>query len=142
MSTTPLSCHDRVPLESAIDLIEQLQLDEDAFVRLTELHEEAERAGPAGDGTKELHWWLDHTIALLVNRGYLRRLHLGPGELAYRPTSQWHDRDTLLKDLRPPKARIRWARMEARQIQKAERKAERDRIKADERAARKAEWVI
>ncbi len=137
MSTTPpLSCHDRVPLERAIDLIEQLDLSEDDFVRLRELHDEAERAPPSSDDAKELHWWLDHTLALLVNRGYLRRLHLGPGELAYKPTSQWHERDTVLKDLRPPKAKIRWARIKTRQALKAERKAERDQRKAQQKRER------
>lgn len=133
MSTPPLSCHDRVPLERAIDLIEQFELTQDDFVRLSELHKEADRAPPSSDDAKELHWWLDHTLALLVNRGYLRRLHLGPGELAYKPTTDWHNRDTVLKDLRPPKAKIRWARIRTRQALKEERRAERNLKKAQQR---------
>lgn len=123
--TIILSCHDRVPLERAIDLIEQADLTPGDFVSLSALHQEVERTPPSPSDAKDLHWWLDHTLALLVNRGYLRRLHLGPGELGYTPTSAWHERDLVLKDLRPPKAKVRWARIRAREAEKAERKAER-----------------
>lgn len=122
--TQHLSCHDRVPIEAAIDLIEQIDLTPGDFVSLSDLHQEVDRSPPpSSDDVKELHWWLDHTLSLLVNRGYLRRLHLGPGELGYTPTQAWHERDTVLKELRPPKAKIRWARIQARQAKKAERQA-------------------
>jgi hypothetical protein len=135
--TIILSCHDRVPLERAIEIIEDADLTPGDFVSLSGLHEKIERTPPSLRDCKELHWWLDHTLSLLVNRGYLRRLHLGPGELAYTPTTAWHDRDLVLKDLRPPKAKIRWARINARGAQSAERKSERAAARARRQAIAK-----
>jgi hypothetical protein len=97
----------RMPLETAIEIVEQLTTS--SGIDRQVLHEMArQRAG------SYIIWWVDHAISLLRTHGYVRRHNLSYGTVVYTPTARWDERDDLLAYLRPPRKKNRYARDQAR----------------------------
>lgn len=122
-----LGYNDRVPLEHAIEVIEQVC--EKDLVRRSVLQAEVLSDPRWTEEDHKMLWWLDHTLSLLVNRGMLKRHHIKPGELGYEPTDAWHGRDEVIGPLRPPKKKNRFARDRARREARERRRLERLRAK-------------
>lgn len=125
-----LTCFDRVPLERAISVIEREVATSDQLLSYDALHLSLKGDNPLAYAVEDLRWWLDHALKVLVRAGFLHRLHLGPGELAYTPTLLWEKRDALLNDLRPPRPKERTARKRRRQEARMMRMAQRAEQKA------------
>lgn len=71
-----------------------------------------------------MEFWVDHILSLMVHRALISRLHLAPGELAYRATSDLDDYQSRMDDLlTPPCARNEIYAEQARQ-RRLRRKAE------------------
>ena len=69
--------------------------------------------------------YLDHALRILIEAGYMRRHHMGPGRLLYGPTSSWKHRDTLLAPLRYRKPVVRAWRIRLAEQRKAEKQEQR-----------------
>lgn len=106
----------RMPLETAIELIEQLTGE--SGIDRKQLHEQAKQQ--AGE---QIIWWVDHAIMLLRSSGYVKRFNVCYGTVIYIPTARWSDRDEVLGDLRPPKKKNRDARDRMRLLAKNARLA-------------------
>lgn len=97
----------RMPLETAIEIIEQLTCP--GGIERQALHDKArQRAG------HNIIWWVDHAIGLLRSHGYVRRHNACYGTVIYIPTARWSERDAVLAELRPPRKKNRFARDQAR----------------------------
>lgn len=82
--------------------------------------------------------YLDHALRMLINAGYMRRHHVGPGKLAYGPTPSWKDRGGLLAPLRYRKPTARAWRIRLAEKKRAE-KVERQKVVTEQREQAKFE---
>jgi hypothetical protein len=97
MKSKPVSVHQRMPLERAIDIVEDvLGASKNAVDR------EFIRAAVDRTGFPEVKWYVDHTLQVMIHHGMVRRLHVGPGCLAYQRTENWSCRDEAIGLLRGP----------------------------------------
>lgn len=129
---------EKIPLELAIEAVETCTEPGSEVGYEDYLRAFSSSAGDIGYARS----WLDHTIQLLIRGGYLRRVHLAPGELRYQATEAWKDRDTILATLRSPKPVVRAWRIrlaEARRAERLERKRQREeaRMRAREEEKRR-----
>lgn len=123
MKNKPLASN---PFELAIYAIETKAGTSKNAVAYAEFQQHA-LALVSGMKPANLNVYVDHAISLLVHSGYLRRLHVGPGHLAYVTTPAWSQRNQLLCTLRAPEAKPRmWRvrRQEANRAEKTRRKLE------------------
>lgn len=98
-----LTVHDRVPLETCLETILGLADTAGSPVSREEIVQSV-TAAFGGVLDREL---LDRSLSLLVSRRVLRRLHVGPGHLAYAPHAAWGQRELELSDVLPPKPKAR-----------------------------------
>jgi len=90
----------RMPLERAIEVVEEALSPHDMVFR-TELHAMCKVSAP------EAQSLLDHTLQVMIHGGYVRRVIMGPNQLAYAKTEHWSDRDDTLCLLRAPRYKKR-----------------------------------
>lgn len=96
-SRRPVSVHERMPIERAIDILEDvLGASKEAVER------EFIQAAVNKTGFPEVNWYVDHTLQMMIHHGMVRRLHKGPGCLAYQRTDTWSSRDEAIGLLRGP----------------------------------------
>lgn len=110
----PISYLDRLPFESAIDLIESLPLDE-GVDRYDLIDQVKQTSG------EDMVWWVDHTMRLLREHGYVRRIHLDVDHILYMSTENWTNRDLILSSLRSPPKKNRIMRDLKRKLARQER---------------------
>lgn len=94
-----LTSSDRLPFETAIEIIETLTGD--GIYRDSLLEQAKQQAG------EQIGWWVEHTIMLLRSNGYVKRVNVSEGVVYYTPTSIWGQRNMLLAELRHPKKKPR-----------------------------------
>jgi hypothetical protein len=123
------------PLELAIDAIEMKAQVAGTAVAYVEFQQHA-RAMARTIQTVNLCEYVDHTLSLLVHAGYLERLHVAPGQLAYAPTPAWPQRDQLLCTLRAPVVPQRVWRIRKQEAKRAEKMRRKLEAAAAEQLAR------
>lgn len=129
------------PLELAIEAIEARAVSTSSAIAYVEFQHHAHAMARAALAVN-LGEYVDHVLKLLVTAGFLRRLHGGPGQLAYVKTTTWSQRDTVLCTLRAPPSHNRdWRlrKQEQARLERARRKEARLEAQRHEREAAKAE---
>lgn len=97
---TEFNRHTRLPLERAIEIVEDILEPSDTVLR-SDLEARIRAEAP------EAASHLDHTLQVMINKGYVRRRSLGPDRLAYEKTERWVNRDETLIMLRAPRYKHR-----------------------------------
>lgn len=129
------------PLELAIEAIEARAVSTSSAVTYVEFQDHALAMARAAQAVN-LAEYVEHVLKLLVTAGFLRRLHGGPGLLAYLKTATWSQRDMVLCTLRAPAPQNRdWRlrKQEQARLDRARRKEARLEAERKEREAAKAE---
>lgn len=97
-----LSTQQRMPMEHAIDFVENLLGQAQAEVSRAFLYAEVKR-----NGFPEVMPYVDQTLKVMIHHGMVRRTHPGPGCMGYERTERWCKRDDAIGLLRGPVYRKR-----------------------------------
>lgn len=115
----------RVPMEHVIAMIEEAGEQELFFMR--DLYVQVRNDPEWSDLDREMLWWLNHTLTLMVYHGLLRRHHIPTGKLGYSATGAWAGRDEVIGCFKAPRPKSRRARDRVRQQIKERNRQERAR---------------
>lgn len=97
-----LSSQQRLPIEHAIEFLENMLGQATAEVSRAFLYAEVNR-----NGFPEVMPYVDQTLKVMIHHGMVRRTHPGPGCLGYERTDRWCNREEVIGLLRGPKYRKR-----------------------------------